>query len=253
MHKLITLILFFACVGFSVSFASTEEDLMAKGNQLYQSGNFGKAADMYQKVVDSGYESPSLYFNLGNAYYRLGKTGFSILYYEKAAKLAPSDEDISHNLAIVNNKIVDKLDILPTFFLFKWWESILMSFTISGWAWFAYSFYIIVLISIGFYFFSKSQLTQKYAVYSTGGFLILLIITSVLLSVRMNRELNVKNGIIIEQAVNVKSSPDDKSTDAFIIHEGIKVRMEDKVNDWVRIRLRDGKVGWMQEKDLGVI
>jgi len=253
MHKLISLILLFFCIGVSVSFASAEEDLMARGNQYYQSGNFEKAADIYQKVADAGYESPALYFNLGNAYYRLGKTGYSILYYEKAAKLAPSDEDISHNLAIVNNKIVDKLDILPTFFLFKWWESILVTFTISGWSYLAYFFYIIVLISIGLYFFAKSQFMQKYAVYSTAGFLILLIITSGLLSVRMNRELNVKNGIIIEQAVNVKSSPDDKSNDAFIIHEGIKVRMEDKVNDWVRIRLRDGKVGWLQEKDLGII
>jgi len=253
MRKLVSLILLFIGIGFSVSFASVEEDLMARGNQYYQSGNFEKAAEIYQKVAEAGYESPALYFNLGNAYYRLGKSGYSILYYEKAAKLAPSDEDISHNLAIVNNKIVDKLDILPTFFLFKWWESILVTFTISGWAYIAYFFYIIVLISIGIYFFAKSQLTQKYAVYSTAGFLILLIITSGLLTVRMNRELNVKNGIIIEQAVNVKSSPDDKSSDAFIIHEGIKVRMEDKVNDWVRIRLRDGKVGWLQEKDLGII
>src|ERR1035437_2812736 len=163
MRKLIILILFFVSIGFSVSFASTEEDLMSKGNQLYQSGNFDKAADMYQKVVDSGYESPSLYFNLGNAYYRLGKTGYSILYYEKATKLAPSDEDISHNLAIVNNKIVDKLDIIPTFFLFKWWESILVSFTISGWTYLAFILYLIVLISIGLYFFAKSQFMQKYA------------------------------------------------------------------------------------------
>jgi hypothetical protein len=253
MHKIITLILFFIGIGFSVSFASTEEDLMAKGNQYYQSGNFEKAADTYQKVVEAGYESPSLYFNLGNAFYRLGKTGYSILYYEKAAKLAPSDEDISHNLAIANNKIVDKLDILPTFYLFKWWESILVTFTISGWTYLAYFFYMLVLISIGVYFFSKSQNMQKYAVYSTGGFLLLLIITYMLLSVRMNRELNIRDGVITEQVVNVKSSPDDKSTDAFIIHEGIKVRMEDKVNDWVRIRLRDGKVGWLQEKDLGII
>ena len=253
MRKYFTLILFFIGIGSSISFCLTEEELMAKGNQFYQAGNFEKAAESYQKVVDSGFEGPSLYFNLGNAYYRLGKTGYSILYFEKAAKLAPGEDDIAHNLAIANTKIVDKLDVLPTFFLFKWWESLLMGFTISGWTYLAYLFYLIVLFSIGLYFFAKSQLTQKYAVYSTGGFLILLIITSVLLSVRMNRELNVRNGVITEQVVNVKTSPDEKSTDAFIIHEGIKVRMEDKVNDWVRIKLRDGKVGWLQEKALGTI
>ena len=68
-----------------------------------------------------------------------------------------------------------------------------------------------------------------------------------------SEELNYKNGVVIEQAVTVKLSPDDKSTDAFVLHEGIKVRLEDKVNDWVHIRLKDGKVGWLPEKDLRTI
>ena len=94
---------------------------------------------------------------------------------------------------------------------------------------------------------------QKLSLYSAVVFIIMLIITSSLLAIRVNREQNIKSGVVIEQAVTAKLSPDDKSSDAFVIHEGIKVRLEDKVNDWVRIRLKDGKIGWLPEKDLRTI
>jgi tetratricopeptide (TPR) repeat protein len=248
MTKIFILTFFLLCM--NISFAASEDDLVTKGNRFYQSGSFDKAAELYQQVVNSGYESPVLYYNLGNTYYRLGKIGYSILYYERAAKLSPGDEDIAHNLALANSRIVDKIDTVPPFFLFKWWESLLAIFSISGWTYTAYLFYILILISIGLFFFTKSPFQQKLALYTSAIFILLLIFTSTLLSIRMNRELNLKSGVVIEQAVNVKLSPDEKSADAFVLHEGLKVRLEDKVNDWVRIRLNDGKVGWLPEKDL---
>ena len=251
MHKIFILLFVLLCI--DISFASTQDALISKGNQAYQSGNFAQAADAYQQVVNEGFESPVLYYNLGNSYYRLGKIGYAILNYERAQKLAPGDEDITHNLALANSRIVDKIDNIPPFFLFKWWESLLAFFTISGWTYTAYFFYILILLSIGLFFFTKSPLSQKLSLYSAAGFILLLIITSTFLAIRMNRELYNKNGVVIEQAVTAKLSPDDKSSDAFVIHEGIKVRLEDKVNDWVRIRLRDGKVGWLPEKDLRTI
>ena len=164
MHKIFILSFLLLCI--NISFASSQDDLIAKANSFYQSGNFAQAAEAYRQVADAGYESPVLYYNLGNSYYRLGKIGYAILNYERAQKLAPGDDDITHNLALANSRIVDKIDNIPPFFLFKWWESLLAFFTISGWTYTAYFFYILVLLSIALFFFTKSPFRQKLSLYS---------------------------------------------------------------------------------------
>jgi tetratricopeptide (TPR) repeat protein len=246
---------FIMSIIFSVSsiFASQATDLMQKGNNFYQAGKFDSAAVIYQKLVNQNYEDASLYYNLGDAYYRLDKMGLAILYYEKALRLSPSDDDIAHNLALANSKIADKIEPLPKFFIFEWWESLLALFSLKGWTYIAYFVYIILLALVGFYFFSKSVRIQKYSLYGGLASLVMLIFLIAVVTVKLNRQVNVKNAIILEPTVIAKVSPDTASSDAFVIHEGSKVRIEDNVNDWVEIRLSDGKVGWLDKSDLGII
>jgi tetratricopeptide (TPR) repeat protein len=237
----------------SISFGFQTENLFTEGNKYYQKNDFEKAAAAYESLIKSGYEGTSLYYNLGNAYFRQGKLGYAILNYERALKLSPGDEDIQHNLALANAKTVDKIEDLPKFFIFQWWESVLALFSVSGWSIAAYIFYFLLLASLGFYFFSRNQLKQKYSLISGLTSFGVLLIVVVLLVIKVNREVSVKNGIIIEQAVNVKLSPDEQSSDAFIVHEGLKVKLEDEVNNWVKIRLQDGKIGWMPESNVKAI
>ncbi len=242
-----------AVVFCNIAFGSQAEDLMKQGNDYYQQKQYDKAAETYQKIINMGYEGVVLYYNLGNAYYREGKIGYAILYYEKAHRLSPGDNDINHNLTIANTKTIDKINTLPTFFLFQWWESLLALFSLTGWTYLAYLFYILLLAAIGIYFFAKKALIQKYSFFAGISSLVLLIITASLLIINLNRELNVKHAIIVEQTATVKLSPDPTSNDAFIIHEGLKVREEDHVDNWVKIRLKDGKEGWLPVSDLKTI
>jgi len=237
----------------NITFGSEVNDLMKAGNDYYQRKQYEKAIDAYQKVMQMGYEGVSLYYNLGDAYYREGKIGYAILYFEKAHRLAPGDNDVNHNLAIANTKTVDKINTMPQFFLFQWWESLLAVFSLTGWVYLAYIFYIILLLSIGFYFFAKKPGFQRYSFFTGLASLVLLVITASLLIIKLNRELNVKSAIIVETSVTVKQAPDPTSNDAFVIHEGLKVREEDHVDNWVKIRLQDGKEGWMQQADLRTI
>lgn len=246
-------ILVFSFLIINVISASQIDDLMKQGNAAYQNGNYQNAISDYEKLVHDGYEGVSLYYNLGNAYYKDGKLGYSILYYEKALKLSPNDDDIQHNLAIANAKTIDRINTLPKFFIFQWWESLLSFFSVKGWTYFTYSLFILILVAAGIYFFIKNPLIQRYSFFGGLAILVLFILSVVMLTINVNRQLNVKNGIIIAQAVSAKLSPDAKSNDAFVIHEGLKVIMEDKVDDWVKVRLNDGKIGWLPQNDIAQI
>lgn len=246
--------LIIALVLFSnITFGSEVDDLMKAGNSYYQQKQYEKAIDTYQKIINMGYEGVSLYYNLGDAYYRENKIGYAILYFEKAHRLAPGDNDVNHNLVIANTKTVDKINTMPQFFLFQWWESLLAFFNLTGWVYLAYIFYIILLAAIGFYFFAKRPRFQRYSFFAGLTSLVLLVITASLLIIKLNRELNIKSAIVVESSATVKLSPDPTSNDAFIIHEGLKVREEDQVDNWVKIRLQDGKEGWLPREDLRTI
>ncbi|MCU0343929.1 MAG: tetratricopeptide repeat protein [Ignavibacterium sp.] len=226
---------------------------MQNANELYKNNQYQLAIDEYNKIINQGYEGASLYYNLGNAHYRLGNVGFAILYYEKALKISPSDEDAKHNLAIAKLNIKDKVDELPQFFIFNIWEGLLASFSVSGWTIIVYVIFILLLLAVIGYFFSRSVTQQRVSFFMGVGFLILLFSSIGLLAVKMNKEFNINDGIVVENIVTVKSSPDSSSKDEFVIHEGLKVRLEDKVDEWVKIRLADGKIGWIREISVQII
>lgn len=238
--------------GFSIQDVS-HQSLMEQANKNYLDKKYDDAIVQYEQLVSEGYESTELFYNLGNSYYKINKPGFAVLNYERALKLSPSDEDIVHNIALVNSRLVDKVESLPEFFLFSWWEYLLSLFSLSGWSYAAYIFLLLVISFVVFYFFAGSSIQQKISVIGGGLSLIILLLVISLLVVKLNREVNIKSGIIIEQVVTAKLEPDEKSNDAFIIHEGLKVKVEDKVEQWYKIRLQDGKVGWLQGNAFKII
>ena len=244
--KIILLMIFI-----SLSIAKADvKSVMQKGNVYYKNNQYQLAIDEYDKLIKQGYEGTSLYYNLGNAHYRLGKIGYAILYYEKALKLSPNDEDVKHNLKLARINIKDKVETLPTFFIFNIWESVLASLSVSGWTVFVYIVFILLLLCVIAYFFSRTSTQQRVSFFSGVGVFTFLILVIILLAVKMNKEFNIKDGIIVSNVVTVKSSPDNSSKDEFIVHEGIKIRLEDKVDNWVKIRLADGKLGWISEDNL---
>jgi len=231
-------------------FGQGVEESMQQAGEYYRNGQFDEAIEIYDRLLNEGYEGTSLYFNLANSYYRIGKLGESILNYERALKVSPSDEDVKHNLAFANLSTIDRIQPLPTFFLFEWWESILAAITVNEWTYLAYFVFILLIISVVIYFFSRTIFQQKIILFSGLGILAVFMIVVSLLIVKINREENVISGVVVEQSVTVKTSPDEQSTDAFVIHEGLKVNLEDNLDNWVKIRLADGKVGWLLQENI---
>jgi len=233
--------------------AQTPDELMKSANKFYQQGNYELAIQSYQKILGQGFESGALYYNLGNAYFKTGKLGYAIYSYEKGLKIEPNDEDLAYNLKIANSRTVDKIAQLPKLFIVSWWEGLVTSLNVSGWSFVVMIVFWILLASIAIYFFSRRSNLQKISFLSSSISLSVLIIAAVILFARVNREAATDYGILLEPTYSVKVSPDIKSNDAFIIHEGIKFSIEDHVNDWSKIRLIDGKIGWIQKTVFGQI
>ncbi|MEJ5352218.1 MAG: BatD family protein [Melioribacteraceae bacterium] len=234
-------------------YPQSPEQLMNLGNKYYQEQKYEDAVQTYQKIVAQGYESAALYYNIGNSYFRLGKLGYAILYYEKALKLAPGDEDISYNLKVANARTVDRITELPKLFIVQWWEILITSLSLNGWALITVIFYLLLLTSIAFYFLSRKINLQRIA-FNVGIIsIIFFFVSMIILIARYNHEKSTNYGILLEPAYSVKVAPDEKSNDAFLIHEGIKFVVEDNVNNWSKIRLSDGKVGWIPDDKFGRI
>lgn len=245
-------ILLFAVITLSLS-AQNVEELFNSANKFYQQKQYEKSAALYEELVSEGFEGVSLFYNLGNAYYRMDRLGYAILYYEKALKLSPGDEDIIHNLKIANSATADKLSEFPPFFIFAIWEDLLGIFSLTGWIYTGYLFFIILLVSAGGYLLLRNPSYQKYSFITgiiTG---VLLIFSIAIIAVKFNEDVNIVKGVVVERQANVKISPDESSNDAFIVHEGLKIKLEDKVGEWVKVKLEDGKTGWLQIHEIRTI
>lgn len=245
---LIFSLLIFNCIAFSNPTKDFE-----KANQLYKQGNYSEAIIKYEALLNSGIESFDLYYNVGNTYYKLGEIGKSILYYEKAYKLDPTDEDLNFNLSIARNKIIDKIDSVPEFFLYTFFNNIRDNLSLNSWAILTLILFllsIVFLLNILVFRILKSLKIS----------FLLLVITSIIFTIsafftgaKVFEYYSKDKAIVIEKIVNVKNSPTAKSSDAFIIHEGLKIRIIEKLEDWYKIKLEDGKTGWIKENSIGII
>lgn len=222
-----------------------QADLLQKANELYTKEQFKQSIDLYNQILMTNMESPEVYFNLGNAYYKTGQYTLAILNYERAKLLAPDDEDINFNLQVANQKVVDSIQELPGIFVVRWWNSLVNSQTTDGWAILSILSFVIFLTMLGFYFFAKTSEVKRITFWS-GCFLIVFTIFSWSSAAKQkSRLVNHSEAIVMQPTVTVKSSPSETGTNLFVVHEGLKVKITDKLGDWVEIKLADGNKGWL--------
>ncbi|HZY39586.1 MAG TPA: tetratricopeptide repeat protein [Mucilaginibacter sp.] len=224
--------------------------LFSKGNALYAKGQYKEALAAYQQLVDEGYQSPGVYFNMGNASYKNDDLASAVLYYEKAHKLAPGDDDINYNLKYVNLKTTDKIEEVPEFFLTRWWHGLILSFSTQALAVWSIIFVLLGSAILVLYFFTGSTAVKKTSFY---GF-ILFFFLGVLAIFMANRQLSYfedhREAIVFRPSVNVKSGPVEQSNTLFVIHDGTKVNVLDNNNGWTKISLSNGNEGWIKQLDI---
>ena len=248
MKRLVLLIgIVFSAFG---GYSAGEQELVVRGNKAYSAGAYTDAVNSYKKVIALGWESPELYYNLGNAFFKLNDLPNAVLWYERAQRLAPGNEDIDYNLKVANGKIADKIEPLPEMFYKRWYFSLVQLFSVDGWAWIGVIFFLLALCSAMVYFAARVLIFRKIGFWSSLATLALALFFFLFAWSGYRSIQSAREAIVFTPTITVKSSPDDKSTDLFVVHEGTKVRLLDNISGWYEIRIANGSVGWLPASSL---
>lgn len=247
------LLLLLLCLRPAPGEAQTPAGLFREGNMLYQQGKIAEARERYEAVLARGLVSGELYYNLGNVHYRTGEIARAILYYERALRLMPQDDDLRNNLQVAHLAIMDRIDPIPRLFLWEWWDGIKGMVSLRNATWVMYTFYLLCCAAAALVFLVRTYRRRRVALVAGAGLAMLFALSVTLFVAKSTDTFRTDEAILLAPVATVKNSPDASSSDAFVLHSGVKVRITDTVGPWVKILLADGKVGWMERTGLEVI
>ncbi|MGB5419524.1 tetratricopeptide repeat protein [Algibacter sp.] len=238
---------------FSFGILAQNQTLFEKANALYNEGKYAEAIDDYRSILETGKHSADLYYNLANAHYKLNNIAPSIYYYEKALLLKPNDTDIKNNIAFAKNMTIDAIDVIPDAGISKLLNSTTNKMSFDGWAKTAVVLvFCFVILFLGYYF-AYSTLNKRLAFIGSIVSLILVCLTVAFAFHKYNLDKRDNPAIVFAQESKVKSNPNARSEESFRLHEGTKVQVVETYNDWKKIELSDGKVGWVVSNDIKLL
>lgn len=238
---------------FVFSFLSSFAVSKVEADKLYTQENYAEAAEAYQAVLQSGVAA-EVYYNLGNCYYKLDKIPMAILNYERALLLAPADADIRANLALARGKTVDKVVPPSEMFFVTWWRNLTNSMSIDAWSTLGLAAFVVILLGLLAYMFATPLWARKLGVYGAMALFLFMLVANLAALSQYAGLKHHDTAIVLSPAVSVKSSPSERSTDLFLIHEGSKVEiLDNSMKDWIEVKFEEGKQGWIPTNTAEVI
>jgi len=218
-----------------------EDATKAEGDSAYIKDDYTTAIQIYESLLKNG-ESADVYYNLGNSYYK------------RALLMKPGNSDIRANLEVARAKTIDKVEPVPEVFFVSWTKALINSMSVDAWATWGIVSFILFIITLYFFIFSKQIMLKKVGFIAGIVFLIVMICSNLFASEQKERLVNRNEAIVMNPSVTVRSTPSESGTSLFILHEGRKVSIKDNsMKEWKEIRLEDGKVGWVPASAIEVI
>lgn len=230
--------------------AQNPDSLFVQANELYRQENYTEALKVYEEIEAMDQESWALYFNIGNIHYKMNRVAPAIFYYEKALKLRPDQPDVRFNLEFANQMVLDNIEPLPRNLGQRFMDAVILKLTYETWAKIAVGLAFLFALLFLMYHFSYS--TGKKRFYFISSIItVILVTTSVFFAFRNQLYMkNNKEAIIFATEAEVMNAPTTTSEAYFELHEGTKVTVLESLDNWKKIRIADGKIGWIEEKDL---
>lgn len=242
-------ILMILLLSFLGSFAQNTNNI-AQANEMYSEGEYLQAAHLYEQILLEQGVAPELYYNLGNAYFKANEIGRSILNYERALRLDPHFQDALYNLTLARTKVIDNIAEEEPFFVKRWINNMENRYTSNQWLYVSWTLFVLCLIGFLLFVFGKSRSLRKTS-FTLAIIVLLLSAFSLTFSITRKKQfLNHNDAIVMIGIISVKSSPDRSGTDLFELHEGTKVNIKSSLGDWVEIVIGDGRLGWVEKRQI---
>lgn len=229
------------------------EVLFNRATESYNAGEFQKAIEYYQKIIDNGKHSAELYFNMANAYYKRDEIGPSIYYYEKALLLKPNDPEILNNLGYAQNMRLDAIDKVPESAMTRFYNSVVGKFSFDQWAHFAVAMILLFVLAYLAYYLLRIAIQKRISFIISMFALLLCLVGITFAYLQYNAFTSNNPAIIFDREVVITSEPNKSSERIFTLHEGTKVNIEEELNDWMKIKIADGQTGWLPKETLKLL
>lgn len=240
-----TLLLSLAFASVSIADNSDFATEITQANIHYSNKQYQDAAKAYEDILNKGYKNGYLYYNLGNAYYRLGTMGPAILNYLRAKFLIPRDKDLEANLKSASMETVDRLEEKPSKYIFISWlddfnqlETIEAAVTTSILFWLTMIFRL--FFSTDFWRLARNTM------------LCLMLVAIISAGAKHYLNTNYQTCVVLAKTVDVKSSPGMDSVSLYQLHEGAVASVLERKDDWYQIELPDDKKGWVKKDEIGI-
>lgn len=224
--------------------AATPEQTFDSGNAAYQEGKFEQAAAAYESIRSHGIDDARVEYNLGNAYFKLGKLGAAILHYERALRLDPADDDARDNLAFARGRIRDTVPDPDLQYPIRVVRDLLDRIPADTIAWSFLAVWALTAALAAAVPLQRSWARRRLLAYAACALGLLSLAAGTVLLYRARLDAD-PVAIVQAEKVDVKSGPGEENTVLFSVHEGTRVEVRNGLDRWLQVSLPNGLTGWV--------
>jgi hypothetical protein len=201
-------------------------------------------------LIKTGKVSPDLYQALGNAHFQRADFGRAILSYERGLRLKPGHDELTNNLKYVRAEAGITRQVLPDFFLSRWWRGIGAAIGASALFWLAILFWSLAVAGAVIWFLRRKEMDEKKRFALLPGAVISLVLAILFFSIGNSRNAfldNEREAILVAKTADLRVAPGADATLEKSLSAGLKLRVLDEFDGFIKISLEDGKQGWLPE------
>jgi len=229
----------------------TAARLLDEGNRSFREGDFEHARLAYENALEHGFESGTVYFNLGNAYFRMDRLGKAMLNYQRAARLLPGDPELEHNIDLVRARSRDELSILPRPIWARWWGSFVDSVGLAALYWVGIIAWLAGMGLLGWRLYTGNGTAGSRRVVTV------LLIVGVLagggsVATSMARS-DHESAVVTSERADVLEGPSNGSRTVIVVHEALVVEVLGEIGQWAHVRLPNGVTGYVERETIDVV